>query len=287
MEAPLEAPWWKMPLFFIRDTPISLINLGGALFLIIATFVVAKWVRFSISRLGVFKRYISQAALYGLGRFAYYGVVALGLYLTLATLGVNLTGIAVVLGALSVGIGFGLQNVFNNLIAGVIVLVEKKARVGDQIQIDAKEMGTVIEINVRSTLIRTLDDRKVLIPNTTLVASQLTNWTLGQQAFYRLRIPFVVDRDVDREQARTVALMVGNQVAFTCKEPRAEVWLTQVAPDGVAFELIVWIDLRQRAQVKTSYAAAYVWALTEAFEKEGIALQRVGRSEDALAAQGL
>ncbi len=287
MEGSLGLSWWKTPLFFIRDTPISLVNLGGALFLVIATFVVAKWVRFSISRLGLFKRYISQAALYGLGRFAYYGVVTLGLYLTLATLGVNLTGIAVVLGALSVGIGFGLQNVFNNLIAGVIVLVEKKARVGDQIQIDAKEMGTVLEINVRSTLIRTLDDRKVLIPNTTLVASQLTNWTVGQQALYRLRLPFVVDRKVDREQVRTLALMVGNQVAFTCKEPAAEVGLTEVGPDGALFELIVWIDLRQRAQVKTSYASAYVWALIAAFEKEGITLERVCRPDDPLAAQGL
>ena len=100
---------------------------------------------------------LSGSALYGLGRLAYYAVFLIGFYIALTTIGIDLTGVAVVVGAVSVGIGFGLQSIFNNFVAGIIVLLEKKVHPGDFIELQTGDNGVVLEINVRTTVIETLE----------------------------------------------------------------------------------------------------------------------------------
>jgi small-conductance mechanosensitive channel len=104
-------------------------------------------------------------------------ILVIGTYIALTTIGIDLTGITVVVGALGVGVGFGLQSIFNNFVAGIIVLFEKKVCINDTVQLESGEVGVVSEINIRCTLIRTNDDREVIIPNTELVSKKVIKIT--------------------------------------------------------------------------------------------------------------
>jgi len=100
----------------------------------------------------------------------------LSLVLALGALGVDTTSLAVVFGAFSVGIGFGLQNIFNNFISGLILLFERPIQVGDTIEINDM-LAKVKKINVRATVVQTLDNASVIIPNADFISNQVTNWS--------------------------------------------------------------------------------------------------------------
>ncbi len=105
-----------------------------------------------------------------------YIVWALGILLSLTAFGLNTTSLAVVFGALSIGLGFGLQNIFNNFISGLILLFERPIQVGDVVEVGGT-WGEVLKINVRSTLVQTYDNSTLIIPNSEFISSRVTNWS--------------------------------------------------------------------------------------------------------------
>jgi len=266
---------WHEPLFTIHETPITLFNLLVFVAVVILTILIAKLVRTSVARLASLKGHVSPSTLYGLGRLAYYIVLILGFYIALTIVGVDLTGIAVVVGALSVGIGFGLQSIFNNFAAGIILLIERKVRVGDMVQLESGDIGHVQEINVRSTLIRTLDNRKILVPNTEIVSKKLINWTLGSDNSHRFRIPFTIERDEDKEKIKAIALDVA--AGFNSKGAAPEVWLTRIGEKNQDFELVLWMERKETDLTSQSMTARCLWSLDTAFAEKGIKLVEASR----------
>lgn len=266
---------WHTPLFTIHETPVTAFSLLTFIGIIILTWIIAKCLRKGMMQFPFLKGNVSSATLYGLGRFAYYLTLSIGAYIALTVVGVDLTGIAVVIGALSVGIGFGLQSVFNNFAAGIILLIERKVSVGDMIQLESGEMGHVKEINVRSTLIQSLDNRKILVPNTEIVSKKLTNWTLGHEKFHRFRIPFTVLRKESKEKVKALALEVAEE--FNVKKMASEVWLSQIGEKHQDFELVLWMEREEKGLSAHSMAARCLWSLDTAFTKEGIELIKANR----------
>ncbi len=191
--------------------------------------------------------------------------------IALNAVGIDLTTLAVFSGAIGVGIGFGLQSIFSNLVAGIIMLFERSVTVGDFVEIEGGITGEVREINIRSTLITTNDNIDILVPNSEFVNNRVTNWTL-REAIRRVRIPFGVAYGTDKELVRTAALEAAASLPHQLTGARAseaQVWLVGFGDSSLDFELVVWLNpdaVKRPAKV----AADYNWAIETALKKYGI-----------------
>jgi potassium efflux system protein len=244
-------------LFTIHETPITLVNIATFLGIVVLSFFIAK----GIERGMRMSKKLSGSALYGLGRLAYYAVFLIGFYIALTTIGIDLTGVAVVVGALSVGIGFGLQAIFNNFVAGIIILLEKKIHPGDFIELQTGDNGVVLEINVRTTVIETIERQRIVIPNTEMIAKNLV---IGGK-FHRITLPFSTSRDVEKEKVRKLATEAIENCFQVNKSHPIEVWLAKLSDTTAQYELIVWGSKKQTG-------AEYLWALESHFSKASIKL---------------
>ena len=150
--------WTHKSMFKLGQAPITFYGLLKVLFIIVVAYFIAKFSKLWINKFGEKQRRIQQAGIYSLGRILYYVIFILGIIIGISSIGLDFTAFAVIAGALSVGIGFGLQSIVNNFVSGIILLLEKKLRMGDLIQLESGEIGRVIEVNVRTTLVRTFDN---------------------------------------------------------------------------------------------------------------------------------
>jgi len=191
--------------------------------------------------------------------------------IALNAVGLDLTTLAVLSGAIGIGIGFGLQSIFSNFVAGIIMLFERSVKVGDFVELEGGVLGEVREINIRSTLITTNDNIDVLVPNSEFVTRRVTNWTL-REAVRRLRVPFGVaygsDKDVVRQAALEAAASVPHQLSGPNARP-AQVWLVRFADSSLDFELVVWLN-QEAVKRPARVLADYNWALDTALRKYGI-----------------
>lgn len=188
--------------------------------------------------------------------------------IALSAVGVDLTALTVLFGGIGVGIGFGLQSVFSNLVAGIILLSERSIKVGDFIELSDTVRGNVREITIRSTLVTTNDNIDVLVPNSEFISKQMVNWT-HRDAFRRIRIPFGVAYGTDKELVRKAGLEAAEEVPHTLKGVKGrepQVWLVGFGDSSLDFELVIWLDpesVRRPAAVN----AAYCWAIESALAK--------------------
>lgn len=166
--------------------------------------------------------------------FVYLGVILAGL-LALTQLGINLQNIALVAGALSVGIGFGLQSVVSNFVSGIILLAERPIRVGDIIVVKGEE-GYVRRISVRSTEIETFDRANVIIPNSELISNVVKNWTHADTNS-RITIKVGVSYDSDPDKVREILLNAANNHPKLAKNPSPVVLLLGFGDNALEFEL--------------------------------------------------
>jgi small-conductance mechanosensitive channel len=206
-----------------------------------------------------------------LGQLIQITLIAGAAMLALSAARVNLTGLAVLTGAIGVGIGFGLQSIFSNFIAGIIILLEKTLKVGDFVDLESGITGEVREINVRSTLVTTNDNVDILVPNAEFITNRVTNWTL-REVYRRIRVPFGVAYGTDKELVKKAALEAAENVPYTLKNnaKRApDVWLTGFGDSSLDFELVVWLT-GEAVRRPGSVNAAYCWALETALGKYGI-----------------
>ncbi|WP_299809348.1 mechanosensitive ion channel domain-containing protein [uncultured Roseibium sp.] len=186
-------------------------------------------------------------------------------------IGVDLTAFAVFSGAVGVGIGFGLQAIFSNLVAGIIILFERSITVGDFVELESGLTGEVREINIRSTRVTTNDNVDILVPNSEFINNRVTNWTLHEN-FKRTRIPFGVAYGTDKELVRKAALEAASSVPHMLTGDRVkppEVWLVGFGESSLDFELVVWLKPESVSR-PAKVSADYNWALETALTKYGI-----------------
>ena len=177
------------PLLSIGQARVSVGNLGlfiGAVGLVV---VVARAVRSLIGSRLLARTGMDRGLQYAIGRMVYYALLVLGLMVALQTSGIEVSSVTVILGALGVGIGFGLQNIVNNFVSGLILLVERPVQVGDWIEAGGGEIGGHVErIGGRSTTILTSDNITMIIPYADLVTHPIINWSHGDLRV-RFRMP--------------------------------------------------------------------------------------------------
>jgi small-conductance mechanosensitive channel len=261
----------EMTLFSVGETPVTFGDIVQAFVIFIIGWLLSRGIRLAIRRVGEKESQGTQASLYTLSRLSHYTIIIVAALIALTSIGLDFTNLALVAGALSVGIGFGLQSIVNNFVSGLIILFERTLRVGDYIELDTGLTGTVKAINVRSTLINTNDNIDIVVPNSEFVSTKLTNWTLGEH-FLRVRIPFGVAYGSDKELVRKAAIEACEEVPFTLthmpgREP--DVWLVEYGDSSLNFLLLVWVN-RQGARRPTRTRAAYLWALENKLTEYGI-----------------
>jgi small-conductance mechanosensitive channel len=177
--------------------------------------------------------------------------------------GFSLSNIAIIAGALSVGIGFGLQNLVNNFVSGLILLAERPIRVGDMVVVGGEE-GYVRKISVRSTELETFDGANVLIPNSYFVAEKVKNWTFRNKV-RRLAIPVGVAYGSDPHEVKAVLLKVAANNPAVLKAPEPAVTLDEFAAASVNFTLYAFIaDIAKTGTVRTELAMAILTAFAQA-----------------------
>ncbi len=258
-------------LFSVKETPVTLGDVVRGIIILIIGWLLSRGIRFAINRVGRKESVGTQASLYTISRLTHYTIIIVAALIALSSIGLSFTNIAIIAGALSVGIGFGLQSIVNNFVSGLIILFERTLRVGDYIELDTGLTGTVKAINVRSTLINTNDNIDIVVPNSEFVSTKLTNWTLGEHIL-RVRIPFGVAYGSDKEVVRKAAIEACEGVPYTLTHMRGrepDVWLVEYGDNSLNFLLLVWVN-RQGARRPTRTRAAYLWALEDKLSEYGI-----------------
>jgi small-conductance mechanosensitive channel len=200
---------------------------------------------------------------------AYLGV-AIALVCALGVTGIGFAQIALIASALSVGIGFGLQQVVQNFVAGVILLIERPVKVGDWIKVSGVE-GDVLDIRVRASEIRAADRSTVIVPNSNLITSNVQNRTRGELQT-RINIQAALTRPADAPKARDILLKIAADDPDVLKQPAPDVFIDSLSTaTGGATQLSLWFSLADPRQARRVKSSIY-FALLEAFEKDGIGM---------------
>ena len=186
---------------------------------------------------------IEQSMAHRLAIMASYVGVTATLLIAVSLLGIDIQNLMIIAGALSVGIGFGLQNIANNFVSGIILLFDRSLQVGDYIELADGLRGTINQVRVRSTVIMTNDGTEVIVPNSKLLSDQVVNYTLSDDR-RRLHVPFGVAYGSDVDKVISVVLEAVRELPFAVlDDPEREptVWMTGMGNSSLDFELLVWI----------------------------------------------
>lgn len=178
-----------------------------------------------------------------------YLVWGIGAIVALNAMGLSATSIAVAFGALSIGLGFGLQNIFNNFVSGLILLFERPIQIGDVVQIN-ENWGTVTEINVRSTVVQTFDNASLIIPNSDMISNQVINWSFKDPRLRRV-ITVGVAYGSPTEMVRDTLLEVALDHPRVLKRPAPDVLFDDFADSALTFKLRIWTTIEHFLTVET------------------------------------
>ncbi len=173
-----------------------------------------------------------------------YGVLFVGFVILLQTAGIDLSAMTVMLGALSIGLSFGLQTITNNLVSGIIILFERPIKIGDQVQI-GDVTGEVKEISLRATTVMTSNNIAIVVPNSQFVSSNVINCTYNGRSV-GIKCSMTFPGSMAPEDVRSLLLGIANQNQLVVKEPKPIVSFDEFSKDSLKFSLRVWTDIRNR-----------------------------------------
>ena len=228
---------------------VSSVLVGGVV--VILTILIARWSSALIERRMANRRHIDAGLRYTICRLVKYIVITLGILIALKqAFAIDLTSIAVIFTALSVGIGFGLQYIAADIASGFILLFERPIRIGDRVSIGEDE-GDVHSINLRTTIITTNDRIAIIVPNSKLVSQNVVNWSYGDPRA-RIAIPVSVADDADIELVTDTLIDVARGLDNVLQEPPARVQFLKFGEYSLDFRLLVWTNQpRRHVQIRS------------------------------------
>ena len=242
--------------FKIGNFEIRLANIVIGVAIFAGAIIISRWVRSFMERRLAARANLDPGIQYTVLRLIHYLVITLGVLFALKTaFSLDLTTLAVVFTALSVGIGFGLQFIAGDLASGFILLFERPVRVGDFITITGPDStlteGRVQSINLRTTIVMTNDHIAAIVPNSKLVNQTLINWSYGERRS-RISIPVGVSYDSDVELVTQTLLRAAEGVDHVMEEPKPSVQFLNFGDYSLNFRLLVWTSRpRRHPQIKS------------------------------------
>ncbi|WP_226582128.1 mechanosensitive ion channel domain-containing protein [Acuticoccus sediminis] len=231
---------WRTTVFTVGSTQYTIGKVILAVLAFAFVFWVAGWSR-RVAYTIIFGRLKDIGIRQSLSVFAQYVVVVLGVLLTLSAIGFDVTTLTVFAASLGVGIGFGLQNVVNNFISGLLLLVERPLRIGDIVTVGANS-GTVMQIGIRSMRMKTFDEFDLIVPNSALISDTFTNWTRTNSVM-RVILMVGIAYDDDPELAINLVYQALQEHEGVLKSPAPMVTVEEFGDNSINLRVCYYIDL--------------------------------------------
>ena len=258
--------WFNVPLIEIGTTPLTIWTIVSLIIL----FVLLLWLT------NMFKNWVVVTLLansridigvrQAVGSIVRIGVIAIGFVVILQTVGIDLSTVTVLAGALGIGVGFGLQTITNNFVSGLILLFERPIKIGDRIEV-GQVSGDVVDISARATTVITNDNIAIIIPNSEFISSKVTNWSYTTRDV-RFNFPIRVSHREDPEIVRTLLLSVASDHPGVLKERKPDVLFQEFGESALHLILRVWTrDYTTRPGVLRSELN---YAVCKKFREHGI-----------------
>src|SRR5262245_4008546 len=255
------------PLFSVNDRPYSALDL-----IALPALLVALWLGVGLLVRSIRSRVLEAAGVESglqetLAILLRYALTFIGAIVVLQGYGVDVRSLAIAASVLGVGIGFGLQNIANNFVSGLLINLERPIRPGDYVSVGDFE-GTVLRVGGRSTTIRTVDGVRILIPNSKFLEQEVMNWDIGDPRS-RIHVPVGVAYGSDLACARRALLEAARGHADVEPDPRPQVQMTGFDESSLGLELLVWTrDPRNKNRLESDLA----FRIEESLRRHGIAV---------------
>ncbi|HTX37446.1 MAG TPA: mechanosensitive ion channel domain-containing protein [Bryobacteraceae bacterium] len=231
---------WNEPLFSVGGLAISpVFLLKAAVFLVLLVFFSRAARKFLQSRV-LSRTSIDPGLQYAIEVGTGYLVFVLGLIIGLQSVGLNLSSLAFLTGIIGVGVGFGLQNIVNNFVSGLILLVERPIKVGDRVEI-GDLTGDIVRIAARSTWVRTNDNAVIIVPNSDFISNRVTNWTANDRRV-RINLRLGVGYSSNPAAVREILLQIAAAQGDILRDPEPDVIFHGFGDSSLDFELRVWTE---------------------------------------------
>ena len=217
------------------------VTIGSILLLLIlfaSVIIIERIVQKQLIRRFLSRTKLQPSLQFGLSRIIGYTLIAVGFYVAFQLVGVDLSSLAIIAASLGVGIGFGLQNIINNLVSGIIILAERPISIGDRIEV-AGVAGRVTKIQLRSTTVVTNDNITMIVPNADFISNTVTNWSHGDPKV-RIRVPVGVAYGSDLKLLQRLLLEAAAEHPKALRDPSPVVLFTEFGDNSLNFELGVW-----------------------------------------------
>jgi len=261
-----------------RDTEISLGGIFGFFLTLFITIWLARILRLILEKELLERMSLPRGIPKAISGTSYYFILAIGFFIAVSQTGIDLSQVSLIVGALGVGIGFGLQNVISNFVSGIILVFERPIQEGDLVEV-GELMGTVSSIGIRSSKVRTFDGSEVIVPNNNLIANEVINWTLTDK-IRRINLYVGVAYGVNPRKVNEILIKEALANKTTLKEPEPMSIFEGFGDSSLNFRLMFWVHFDDYFLTKSEvYMNVY-----DALEKEGIEIpfpQRVVTMKEA------
>ncbi len=236
--------------FTIGTISITVGSALSAAAVVYLTLVASRLVRRFLERRVLNRKRMEKGVIISISGLLHYALLLVGFLVAMVVMGFDLTKITIILGALGVGIGFGMQNIANNFISGLILLVERPVRVGDYIELNGA-WAEIKGIGLRATRVTTFDNADVIVPNAELITNQVTNWTLSSR-IVRIIIPVGVAYGSDIDAVKENLLAVAAENPRIVGSPAPQVLFLSFGESSLDFDLRAWVRDADERLIVTS-----------------------------------
>lgn len=267
--------WLNQTLWTMDGSVITPFSLIRFILLICLVLWLSRMVLHTLNKVADKRRPPQRYMVYRLARLVYYIVIVVGLLIAISTIGVDFSHLILLAGALGIGVGIGLQNIFNNFFSGVILLFEDQLKLGDIVELEGGVKGEIQAINFRTVTLKTPEGTSIFVPNSSLISSRVTlNWT-HHHPYRCLRVPFAIKQSENQDHALAAILQAAKEMPFTLiakTKMTPAIYLIQLAGNRLLFELWVWVDDKEETQGPQVALSNYLHMIETLLKQHGVEL---------------
>ena len=254
---PITEPFIRLELFRVGTTKVTITTLAIAAVIVLLSFLCSRAVRAGLRRVFVHRGVARTGEAGAIERLVHYGIVVTGILVALRTTGIRLDALFAAGAVFAVGFGFAMQNITQNFVSGVILLFERTIKPGDVIEVGG-QIVKVQQMSIRATIVRTLDEEDVIVPNSSLVQSNVKNFTL-EDNIYRVRVTVGVSYKSDVPKVKAVLEGCARSMDYREKGFEPRVLLLNFGASALEFEASVWMRDPWNHRVAASKLREAVW----------------------------